>query len=87
MQLLVFFSAFLGSLGVELADVIHAYHKRGSLPARYRKPGYWGVRLLFALVAGLLPVIFNVTDTIHAFDIGIFAPLLFHGVLSRLRQA
>jgi hypothetical protein len=87
MQLLVFLSAFLGSLGVELAEVIRAYQRKGCLPARYRKTGYWVFRLTFALVAGFLPVIFEVTDKIHAFDIGIFAPLIFHGVLSRIRQA
>lgn len=81
----IFLASFLGSLGVELADLIRAY-QRGTLPAYFRKAGYWRVRVLFALVAGLLPITFGVKDTIHAFDIGVFAPILFHGVIARLRH-
>jgi hypothetical protein len=81
----IFFASFLGSLGVELADLIRAY-QRGALPAYCRKTGYWWVRILFALVAGLLPVVFGIKDTIHAFDIGVFAPILFHGIIARLRH-
>jgi hypothetical protein len=85
MRSLVFLSAFLGSLGLELVTLISIFQRGAALPARYRNKTYWFVRLAFAVVAGLLPVLFEVTDTIHAFDIGICAPLLFHAV-SRLRH-
>jgi hypothetical protein len=84
--MVIFLSAFLGSLGLDLFVVISAYETKGSLPARYREKTYWVALLTFKIIAGLLPVLFGIKDPIHAFDIGVCAPLLFHAALSRLRH-
>jgi hypothetical protein len=73
----IFIAGFLGSVGLEFVEVIAAYQHRGRLPARYRRKGFWFVRLSFALIAGALPVLFRITNTAQAFAIGVSAPIVF----------
>lgn len=72
---LVFVWGFVGSLAVAIVNVILAYDQR-QLPRRYIKVSYWFLRFLLAVIAGLVALAFDVEKPIHAFSIGVAAPLI-----------
>ena len=73
----VFLWAAFGSLAAEAINACQAYQaKSGRLPARYRKLGFWIVRVLVAGVAGGLAVAYGVDKAILAFYVGAACPLI-----------
>jgi len=78
---------FLGSAAVELMNLFGYYtSRRGRLPGRYRKVGFWVTRFVLALVAGALAVAYEIEQRILAFNIGAATPLIITFMAKGLRQ-
>lgn len=71
-----FLWGFLGSLTAEVVR-IHGYlSTSGRLPLRYRRPLFWGARLLLALTAGGLAVAYDIETPVLALHVGAATPLI-----------
>jgi hypothetical protein len=78
---------FLGSAAVELMNLFGFYtSRRGRLPSRYRKVGFWITRFVLALVAGAIAVAYEIDQRILAFNIGAATPLIITFMAKGLRQ-
>jgi uncharacterized membrane protein YfcA len=83
-----FLWGFLGSAAVELTTLFGFYSsRRGRLPVRYRKVGFWVTRVVLALVAGAVAVAYNIDQRILAFNVGAATPLIVTFMAKGLRQA
>jgi uncharacterized membrane protein YhaH (DUF805 family) len=75
--LTIFAAGAMGSLAVE---VVHAYQAMQSepyeLPGRYRRPAFWVVRLMLALIAGGLALAYGIQDYLLAANVGAATPLI-----------
>lgn len=72
-----FLLGFLGSASVELVTCFHFYQSESPFPARYRKKGFWAVRLLIAAAAGGLVLAYSTKDNpLLAINIGASAPAI-----------
>lgn len=72
-----FLLGFFGSLSVELVTCFHFYQNELPFPGRYRKKGFWVVRLLIAVAAGGLVLAYSIKDNpILAINIGASAPAI-----------
>jgi hypothetical protein len=79
---------FLGSAAVELMNLLGFYtSRRGRLPIRYRKVGFWVTRFVLALVAGAVAVAYEIDQRILAFNIGAATPLIITFMAKGLRQS
>jgi hypothetical protein len=82
-----FFWGFLGSAAVELMTLLGLYSsRRGRLPGRYRKAGFWVTRFGLALVAGALAAAYEIEQRILAFNVGAATPLIVTFMAKGLRQ-
>jgi hypothetical protein len=82
-----FFWGFLGSAAVELMTLVGLYSsRRGRLPGRYRKVGFWFTRVGLALVAGALAAAYEIDQRILAFNVGAATPLIVTFMAKGLRQ-
>jgi hypothetical protein len=78
---------FLGSTAVELMSLLGYYtSRRGLLPHRYRRAGFWVTRFVLALVAGALALAYDIQQRILAFNIGASTPLILTFIARGLRQ-
>ena len=78
---------FLGSTAVELMNLFGFYSsRRGRLPTRYRKTGFWVTRSVLALVAGAIAVGYEIDQRILAVNIGAATPLIITFMARGLRQ-
>jgi len=83
-----FLWGFLGSAAVELMNLFGFYtSRRGRLPSRYRKVGFWVTRFVLALVAGAVSVGYAIDQRILAFNIGAATPLIITFMAKGLRPA
>jgi hypothetical protein len=60
--------------------------RRGRLPGRYRKVGFWFTRVGLALVAGALAAAYEIDQRILAFNVGAATPLIVTFMAKGLRQ-
>ncbi len=69
---------FLGSMAVEVVTVFRLLQRMESpaLPARYRSPLYWTVRLALAAVGGGLAIAYDIENPILAANIGAATPAI-----------
>lgn len=70
---------FLGSLAVEVVTLFRLLQRADAptvLPARYRSPLYWVVRLALAAVGGGLAVAYDIANPILAANIGAATPAI-----------
>lgn len=68
----------LGSVGVELAAALTAASSNdGHLPVKYHKPVFLGLRTIFALIAGSVPLALEAANMWSAIWLGASAPLVF----------
>jgi hypothetical protein len=82
-----FLWGFMGSAAVELMTLFGLYSsRRGRLPGRYRKVGFWVTRFVLALVAGALAVGYDIDQRILAFNVGAATPLIITFMAKGLRQ-
>jgi hypothetical protein len=72
----LFLLGFGGSCAAEVIVLYQLYQGEAAFPIRYRKLGFWVVRLLVAVVAGGLVVFYKLTDPIPALHVGIATPLI-----------
>jgi len=71
-----FLWGFFGSAAVEVITLHQAYTSRGRTPERYKRIGFWVVRLLLSMIAGGLSVAYNIDNPILAINIGASTPLI-----------
>ena len=71
-----------GSAAVEVLRLVVAY-ERGSIPARYKKVGFWVVRTVLGLFAGLLVVAYEIQSPILAMHIGAATPAIIQNFASK----
>jgi hypothetical protein len=68
---------FAGSLAVEVITLFNLYNAEvRSLPRRYRKPGFWLVRFLVAVIAGGFALAYGIQQPLLALNIGVATPLI-----------
>jgi hypothetical protein len=68
----------IGSIGVELAAALKgASDNDGSLPTKYHKPLFVILHVIFAFIAGTVPVAFGAVNMWSAIYFGASAPLIF----------
>lgn len=68
----------IGSIGVELAAALKgASDNDGSLPTKYHKPLFVTLHVIFAFIAGTIPVAFGAANMWSAIYFGASAPLIF----------
>jgi hypothetical protein len=76
-----------GSLSIELVSLVEAYQVEPfRLPERYKKLGFYVVRILFAVVAGGLAVAYEIDKPLLAINVGVSAPLLLQTLARGLQQ-
>lgn len=84
--LVVYGCGVAGSIAVELVIVLDFYRSpTRRLPVTYRRSGFWLARILFALLAGLLPVASGVSNYMGAIELGASAQFVLAAVLNRRR--
>jgi hypothetical protein len=71
----MFLWGFGGSAAVEVLRVVIAF-ERGKIPQRYKRPGFWFVRLLLGFFAGLLVIAYGIESKILAMHIGAATPAI-----------
>lgn len=82
-----FLFGFLGSVSQEIVQVLAAYERNARrLPLMYRKPGYWIVRFLLALMGGGLAVVLDASGPWNAMYIGASAKYILSGLGSRSQR-
>lgn len=65
-----------GSVIIEAIVILRYYQRSGRLPRYYRKVGFWVVRTVIALAAGILAVLYNPENPLLAVHIGVSTPLI-----------
>jgi hypothetical protein len=85
--LLLYGSGVAGSIAIELVLVLDCYRSSsGRLPATYRRRGFWIARILFAGLAGLLPLASGVTNYMAAIELGASAQIVLISISNRARH-
>jgi hypothetical protein len=70
-----FFWGFCGSAAVELITLLQIYDGPTiKMPERYRRKGFWVVRLLLSIMAGGLAIGYKLDNPIVAINIGAATP-------------
>lgn len=81
-----FFWGVLGSISAEVV-LLYGYYLGGrDLPRRYRRAGFWLVRLALALVAGGLVVAYGVESRLLAIHLGATTPLVIQSFANNARR-
>lgn len=75
-EIILFSCGFFGSAVVELLALVKAYNKSTRLPLRYKKFGFWVVRILLAVSGGIFALLYKPQSLILAVHIGAATPLL-----------
>lgn len=73
----IFLWGFCGSAAVEVVNLYIYFNKDdNTLPSRYRRTGFWIIRVLLAIIAGGLALAYNIENPILAINIGAATPLI-----------
>ncbi len=72
----VYLCGVFGSVALELINILRVYEAGRVFPARYRRLGYWVVRLMVAIVAGGVAVVLKANSDYLSFYTGMTAPAL-----------
>ena len=76
-NVLTFVEAAFGSTLIEVLTIYEFYVKEAALPSRYSKVGFWIIRAVVTIGAGLLACAYGVKDNpLLAINVGASAPLL-----------
>jgi hypothetical protein len=88
-----FLWGFVGSAAMEVITLYQLYEStnlddptKSVLPARYKRIGFWLVRLTLALMAGGLAVVQDVTTPILAVNVGAATPLILQALAQGLKN-
>lgn len=79
----MFLFGLIGSLTVEVANVVRVYEASRPLSVRYRRPVYLIARLLLAVSAGALAVAYNTRNDLLSFHVGAATPAILQLLASR----
>lgn len=79
----MFLFGLVGSLAVEIANVVRIYEAGKPLAVRYKRPVYLGARLLLSGVAGALALAYNTRSDLLSFHIGAATPAILQLLSSR----
>ncbi len=74
----------LGSIAVELVNIVRAYEDGKQLSVRYRRPGYLIARFLLCGVAGVLAMAYNTRQDLLSFHIGAATPAIIQLLSARV---
>ncbi len=70
-----------GSIAIELVSILQIYHREPIVvPSKYRRVGFWVVRLLVVLASGGAAVAYKIDNPVLAINIGASAPLIFQSL-------
>lgn len=72
----IFASAAIGSVAVEVLDIVRAYRRPGSMPGRFFKWHFWLWRSILAILIGGMAVEFGIEHPGYAIYFGVSAPAL-----------
>jgi hypothetical protein len=86
-QLVTFLCGFGGSVAVEIVLLNQFMQDSATLPERYRKPLFWVVRLLLAVVGGGLALAYEIDKPLLAANIGAATPLIIKAFSEGIRPA
>jgi len=76
-ELTIFFWGCAGSIAVEIITLYSVYQKsKIEIPERYRRVGFYVVRLCLTLLAGGLALAYDIDKPLLALNIGAATPLL-----------
>ena len=79
-EIVTFLCGFGGSFAIEVVTVLTIFEQdKLVFPPRYRSVWFYVVRLLVALIAGVLAVLYGVNNNILAVNIGAATPLIIRG--------
>jgi hypothetical protein len=67
---------FLGSVAVEVANVVRTLEAGKHLAARYRRPTFLIVRLLLAFISGAVALLYKPSSDLLAFHLGAATPAI-----------
>jgi hypothetical protein len=90
-ELQKFSYGFAGSVAIEVVKLYHLYEsadskgRKRALPPRYRRVGFWIVRLLLATIAGGLAIAYEIDRPLLAINIGVATPLILQALGQGLR--
>lgn len=68
--------AVSGSIILEIINIYRIYEAGRAFPTRYRRPGFWVVRLLVAFSGGFLALMMRAGNDLIAFQVGMTAPAI-----------
>jgi hypothetical protein len=71
-----FLYGVLGSVAVEVIKLLAYYEGGGHLPLRYKRWGFWVVRILLALIGGALAVAYGIKSELVAVHVGASTPAI-----------
>jgi hypothetical protein len=72
----MFLFGLVGSLAVEVANIVRLYEAGKPLAARYKRPVYLIARVLLSVVAGVLAFAYNTRNDLLSFHIGVATPAI-----------
>ena len=76
-----------GSVAVEVINVYQVYHLRNiRFPERYRRKGFWTIRVLLCVIAGGVAVAYAIDKPILALNVGASAQLIFQALAQDYRE-
>jgi hypothetical protein len=75
-QIVTFLCGFGGSVAVEIVLLNQFMQTDSALPERYKKPAFWVVRILLAIVGGGLALAYEIDKPLLAANIGAATPLI-----------
>jgi hypothetical protein len=85
-QMRTFIFGLLGVIFIDVISFYRIYESGQAIPRRYRKAGYWLVRLGVAIVSGGVAVISGANTDYIAFQIGMSTPLIITYLSSSARS-
>lgn len=84
MPLQMFLWACMGSVAIEIQSAYRSLQTSG-IPRYYRKPLFWIVRVLLAMIGGGLTVAYDIHQPLLAINIGAATPIIL-GTLTSLSK-
>jgi hypothetical protein len=76
-QTFIFVMGCAGSLSVEIIDLYAVYQQEHiSIPERYKRVGYYIVRLALTIIAGSVALAYKIENPLLAINIGAATPVL-----------
>jgi len=82
-ELRVFLFGLLGSLAVEVANIVRVYEAGKPLSVRYTRPVFLIARLVLAVFSGLIAIAHNPPTDLLALHIGAATPAILQLLASR----